>query len=317
MNASTMSADTDDNATVVFWFWRNLNYQKRMLLSFSLLALGLLLQWYFVNIVVGVLPLLAGNALLLVRGYDNRVEFKGFDPSQQWQKVERSRLAELRHLDRKIESWDRSYIDITNGRGIFTFILMLLFLWFCVAFIDSHRALEYFLVIPVDMAILFLPHWFTGTRRILRLPALLIKAETLETVLDKIRPEEQGDQVDVLMLLKGKQSVLPEDIKIRIEAENAAEEFLGLYGQVVINNVQGKSYPYFYAVMVARPGLGLAAQAKQFRPPKGVVAEYKEKDGVDILVIRQYTTKKSGYHTSAKKTETLLRLGLEQMHKLL
>lgn len=312
---NTAAAMASDQDTVVYWLWRDLVYRKRMAIAFGLIVLGLLLQWYSGEVFAGVFPLIAGNALLLVRGYDNRVEFKGYDPSRQWQQVEPARLTDLKHLDKKMQRWDRSFIDITNGRGLFTFALLVALL--VLSFIVIERSGEYrlLLAIPVNAAILFLPHWFTGTRRILRMPGLLIKAETLDKVLKQA--EQQGDQVDVLMLLKGKEKTLPQDIKIKIAPEEAPRDFLGLYGQVVINPVQGSSYPYFYVVMVARPGLGLKRLANGFSPPDGTVAEYKEKDGVEILVLRQFTTKTSGYHTKQETVRALLQLGLALMHKLL
>ncbi|BAO45643.1 hypothetical protein [Thiolapillus brandeum] len=301
---------------VVFWVLPGMNYSRRMLMAFGLILLGLLLQWYSGEVFAGVFPLIAGNALLLVKGYDNRVEFAGFSPSSQWQKVERSRLAELKDFDRKVRRWDRSFIDITNGWGIFTFVLLVFLLMLMhVGFTESrqYRLLD---AIPVDMAILFLPHWFTGTRRVLRLPGLMIKSDVLSRVLREVDPESRGDKVEVLMLLKGKDSKLPDDIKIKIEPAHGPEGFLGLYGQVVINAVQGKSYPYFYVVLVARPGNGIRALARAFDPPEGMVVELRNQDGVEVLVIRQHTTRRSGYHTKPERVRELLEAGLQQMHGL-
>jgi hypothetical protein len=314
---NTADGVAPDQDTVVYWLWRNLAYRKRMAIAFGLIILGLLLQWYSGEVFAGVIPLIAGNALLLVRGYDNRVEFKGYDPSEQWQQVERSRLIDLKSLDKKMKRWDRSFIDITNALGVVSFVFLVIVIALLFLFASSRAEYAWLLPIPVDAAILFLPHWFTGTRRILRMPGLLIKAETLDRVLKQLRPEQDGDEVDVLMLLKGKEKTLPQDIKIKIAPEDAPEGFLGLYGQVVINPVQGRSYPYFYVVMVARPGLGLKDLADHFSAPEGTVAEYRTKDGVEILVLRQLTTKTSGYHTDEEMVRALLKLGLALMHKLL
>jgi len=315
MNTTTQDIANPRDA-VVFWLWRDMAYSRRMLIAFGLITLGFLLQWYSGEIFSGVIPLIAGNALLLVRGYDNRVEFAGFNPSSQWQKVERDRLLELKDFDRKIRRWDRSFIDITNGLGLTTFLLLCLALFGLYAVFDTHSSYTDLKVIPVDMAILFLPHWFTGTRRILRLPGMLVKAEVLEKVLDEVKPEARGLRTEVLMLLKG-EARLPEDIKVKIEPPDAPEEFLGLYGQVVINNVQGKSYPYFYVVLVARPGLGLKHFRARVRPPENLVAEYRRQGGVEVLVLRQQTTRRSGYHTSEETARLLLSFGLEQMRRLL
>ena len=305
----------DSPDTVVFWLMRDLAYGRRMLLAFGLIVLGFGLQWYTGEIFSGVIPLIAGNALLLVKGYDNRVEFGSFNPSRQWQTVPRERLAELEDFDRKIRQWDRSFLDISNIRGKASLAALILVLFGLLQWIQANPGYSRLMIIPVDIVILFVPHWFTGTRRILRLPGLLIKAETLEQVLKDVTPEEKGFQVEILMLLKG-ESRLPEDIKLKLMPENAPENFLGLYGQVVINNVQGKSYPYFYVVLVGRPGLGLSDIRQKMNPPGEILVEYKEQDGVEVLVIRQFTTRKSGYHTSRDRVDQLLRLGLEQAESL-
>lgn len=304
------------NDTVVFWFARDLAYGKRMLIAFGLILLGLLLQWYTGSVFSGVIPLIAGNALLLVKGYDNRVEFKGFDPAQQWQSVEASRLLELKQLDKKMKRWDRSFIDITNGWGIFTFLLLGAVLWVSFIGLATGDYSPVWVAIPVDMAILFLPHWFTGTRRILRMPGLLIKAELLGKVMEWAQSEMPEIQTRVLMLLKGKEKTLPQDIKIKLAPKQAPDTFLGLYGQVVINDVQGKSYPYFYMVLVTRPGLGLEGIADNLDLPDKVVAEFKPQDDVEILVLRQYTTKTSGYHTDDKMVQQLLRVAMKAMGRV-
>ena len=314
MKQTSRSSDRD---TVVFLIWRDLPYTKRMAIGFSLIFLGFLLQWYSNSTFSGVIPLLAGNALLLVRGYDNRIEFKGFDPAEQWQKVEWERLIQLQELDKKMLRWDRSFMDITNTRGMLTFLTLALFLFMLYLGSYAPEGDPAQRILAVDIALLFLPHWFTGTRQIARKPGLLLKAKTLEQALNAARPEEQGHKVEVMMLRKGKEQKLPEDIKIRVMPQKAPEDFLGLYAQVVLNNVQGKSYPYFYVVLVARPSLSLQQLIKDLKPPRGVVVEYKPQKDADVLVIRQRTTKKSGYHTKPEKVATLLKLGMTQMQRLL
>lgn len=313
MNTGSQIGNETD--TLVFWLFTGLRYQRRMLVAFALIAAGLLLQWYSgpPGYPAGALVMLLGNLLLLVKGYDNRVEFGSYHPSSQWQQVERSRLSELKQLDQQMRRWDRSWIDITNARGQFSFGLIALALAGLWIVLEQSP----YRILPVDAAVLLLPHWFTGTRRILRLPGLLIKADLLERVLRDVRPEREGDEVEVMMLLKGDEHPLPDDIKIKLRPSGAKEAFLGLYGQVVINAVQGKSYPYFYVVLVARPGLGLDQLAREFQPPDGLVAEYKTQNGVQILVLRQHTTKTSGYHTEPERVVELLTLGRHLAKRLI
>ena len=312
---SSVADIANEPDSLVFWVMPGLRYRLRMVLAFVLIAAGLLLQWQAgeTGWAAGALVMLLGNLLLLVKGYDNRVEFGSWKPELQWQTVERERLAEIRRLDRDIRRWDRSLIDISNPLGLVAFFFI------CLGLLGGWIMLEGtpYRILAVDAAILLLPHWFTGTRRILRLPALLVKAETLEKALQAVRPEARGDRLQVMMLLKGREQPLPEDVKIRLQPEDAPDDFLGLYGQVVINNVQGKAYPYFYVVLVARPELGLEQLARELRLPDGLVSEFKEEKGVQILVLRQRTTRTSGYHTEPERVVELLTLGRHLVDRLL
>ena len=312
MNTRTAIANEPDS--LIFWILPDLRYQLRMPIAFAIILGGLLIQWYSgePGWAAGALVILLGNLLLLVKGYDNRVEFGSWKPDLQWQAVEREALVRLTALDRRIRRWDRSFIDITNVWGILAFFLV------CTGLFGAWIAFEHepYRFLVADAAVLLLPHWFTGTRRILRLPDLVVKAETLEKALQAVRPEERGDEVQVMTLLKGKEHLLPEDIKIRLMPEGAPEDFLGLYGQVVINNVQGKSYPYFYVVLVARPGLGLEDLAREFRAPVELTSEFRREKGVEVLVLRQRTTRTSGYHTGPERVVELLVLGRELARRL-
>ena len=85
---------------------------------------------------------------------------------------------------------------------------------------------------------------------------------------------------------------------------------MGLYGQVVTNDVNGTSYPYFYVVLVARKGFGLQPVFQAYRPPKKMTKEFKVEDDVEVFVIRQTTSKTSGYHTKNKKMTAILKAGI-------
>ena len=113
------------------------------------------------------------------------------------------------------------------------------------------------------------------------------------------------------MLLKGSDAKIPDDIKFKVDVEGRHPDFLGLYGQVVLNEVQGSSYPYFYVVLVARQGFGLADAHREYKSPRRIISEIKNQGQVEVLVIRQKTTKKSGYHTNPKKSAQIFLEGLE------
>ena len=172
------------------------------------------------------------------------------------------------------------------------------------------------LILVLDAAVLLLPHWFTGVRSILRMPGLLVRLEAMEAVLERARRRLKDHEVNLLMLLTGGDVALPEDVKFKVDLAGHQDDFLGLYGQVVINAVQGTSYPYFYVVLVARKGYGLRDVFKAHNPGKDITKEFKYEGEVEVLILRQHTTERSGYHTKPKVAETIFYEGLGLAEKV-
>jgi hypothetical protein len=308
---SRLSLSNDERGILVFKLWPNLDYRRRMQISFALITLGFLIQWITVLAFPGVLVLLAGNVLLLVTGYHNKVEFGSYNPAAQWQKVRLERLDELIELEKNIRRWDRSMMDISNPLGIVIFgvLLLLLFLWAT----NSH-GISY--IIAIDTAALLLPHWLTGFRRMLRLPGLMVKVDTIKDLLGSQASGSDKYKLQLLTLLKGSKEKLPEDLKIKIMPNEPVDNFLGLYGQVVINAVQGKSYPYFYVVLVTEKGSKLESIFQHYSPLSGIISEFKSQEKVDVFIVRQKTSKTSGYHTKPDTIQRIFREGLDLMERL-
>jgi hypothetical protein len=294
----------EDRGIVVFWLLPALGYGHRLAASFALLAIGFLIQLVSRSLMPGVLVLLGGNLLLLVRGYDNRVKISRFDPDREWQPVALEKLRELEELHRRMRRWDRSALDVTNPLGLIVLLLV------AVPIVVAIGAGGVAQLLGVDAAVLLGPHWVTGTRSILVRPKLLVQIKTLRGVLDGAREALRSHIVRLLMLLPGGETRIPQDVKFRVDLAGRDERFLGLYGQVVINEVQGTSYPYFYVVLVAKRGFGLERASQEYDPPRNVVKEFKTEGEVEVLVIRQRTTKKSGYHTKPAVADQILREGL-------
>jgi hypothetical protein len=281
-----------ERGIVVFKLWPSLYYNTRLFVSFTLIAVGLAFQMISGSLIAGLVLIALGNLFLLVSGYDNRVDFDNYDPTAEWERAELDKLDELIRLDRKIRRWDRSILDVTNWLGASMFILL--------AVVVALTALLFRglpRILAIDAAVLFLPHWLTGIRRVLTQPKLVTKAVTIRHILDTTKDHLRDHHVDLMTLLKGADAKLPDDVKFKVDIKDHHPDFLGLYGQVVLNEVQGSSYPYFYVVLVARQGFGLPDARQNYRVPEGITSELKYQGEVEVLVIRQRTTKKSGYHT--------------------
>lgn len=311
-SGSPLSLSPEERGIVVFHFWPFLTYGKRLALSLALIAAGLVIQALTASFFPGVLLLLAGSVLLCVQGYHNRVESGRFSPDSDWENVEIQRLHELRELDRKMLRWNRSAMDVTNTLGLITLGIVAAPTAYAIFHFLKYGFAPYppeARILLFNALVLLVPHWITGTRRILRLPKMMVKVEALEALLNTARREIDEDQVTVMMLLRG-EAKIPDDVKLRIRIPDAPEEFLGMYVQVVTNDVKGTSYPYVYVVLVARPGSGLDASTTGIAMPSGVIKEFKLQSDVEVLVIRQHTTKTSGYHTRPAVAATIFSAGL-------
>ena len=299
-----------EQGIVVFRIWKSLDYPKRIILSFGLILAGLLVQYLMSALLPGVIFILGGNLLLIVKGYDNRVATGKFEPAAAWEKVNKSKFYEVERLDRAMKKWDRSALDITNKLGLFVLAVIAAVIWI-VYMLGETSADRTLTIIAWDAGLLLIPHWITGIRSILTKPDLVLKVNAFKTLLnEKKHPWLAGYEVDYYMMLAGEQTKIPEDVKVRINIKDQHKDFLGLYGQIVINKVNGTSYPYFYVVLVARQGFGLKEAFQALTPPGGVTKEYKIDKDVEVLVIRQTTTKTSGYHTNNKKMTLILKAGI-------
>ncbi len=299
-----------DRSVVVFHVWPALAYGTRLTGSFVLMAAGLAVQVVTEHVLPGVVLLALGNLFLLVRGYDNRVDFQTYDPATERERVEPGRLNDLKELHREIRRWDTSALDVSNRLGIVLFTLIGVAMTAGVVFV--HGPLQ---ILVIDAMVLLLPHWLTGIRSILVLPKMMVRVNTIHDLLHSA--ESLADhEVHLLMLLRGGGTKIPDDVKFKVDIKGHHTDFLGLYGQVVLNEVQGKSYPYFYVVLVGRLGYGLEAASRAYSAPPGIVCELKLQDEVEVMVIRQQTTKTSGYHTEITDAQQILSEGLRVAEKV-
>ncbi len=293
-----------ERGVVVFHLWPALPYAVRLAASLTLIGAGLAMQALSGRFLPGAALLLAATLLMCVRGYSNLVEAGCFSPSAHWDKADAGMLRELIELDRRILHWNRSCMDVTNGSGLFSMLLLVgpAVVLAIYRMQNGRRFMPWELeFLLFDAVVLLLPHWFTGLRRILRLPKLMVKAEALDHVLGHAEWIDEAPEVSLLMLGQKEARKLPSDLKLQIRPAEAPDELHGLYVQVVINEVAGESYAYVYAVLVARQGFGLHARKEPFEQPENMDREHKTQDGVEIVVIRQRTTRYSGYHTSKRQ----------------
>lgn len=305
-----------EQGIVVFHIWKNLHYGLRLFLSIALIVAGFALQYQMLNAFPGIILVFTGNLLLLVKGYDNRIKLGTFQHEAEWVSTDQEHLQKVVSLNDKIRKWDISVMDITSPVGALIFMLILIGLA-VLAIVNPFRSLDAAIILLTNIAVLIIPHWFTGVKRITTSPALVNKIKIYQTVVNNFQAQLNDDQINYLMLLKGKDKKMPADVKMKLKFKNQPEDFLGFYAQISLNNVQGQDYPYFYVVLVAKKSSQLlSSKVNNLEMPVNVIAEFSEQEDTEILVIRQYTTNKSGYHTNSKAIDVIFETGLETARDL-
>jgi len=158
-----------EQGIVVFRVWPGLLYGMRALIAGVLVVAGLVWQAATAALFPGILVVLGGNLFLLVCGYNNKVEFGKFKPTNEWRRTTVEKLREIQKLDLKMKRWDRSILDITNTSGVFAFVLLIvgLAVLFLLGLLTNEPALA---IVAGNAGVLLIPHWITGIRSILTRP---------------------------------------------------------------------------------------------------------------------------------------------------
>lgn len=308
---------------IKFFIAKSLPYRERMVISFLLIIFGLTIQFFMpaetllMYFWLGSLFIFAGVLMILTKGFDNKPKLSG--ENSEWKPTTVEQLDRILAMKKQMKQWDSDAVDITNVRGFFMLAGISAFgIFFAMIFGAEYPGV--LLAAITDGAVMFFPFWVTGVRSILTNDDLIIKVDLIKTVysyfdLAKKEGEEFQFQMQTTQALKGSGDA-PSDIKAMIVFHKAPPEFLGLQMQVSLNSVQGASYPYFYCVLVAKQGFGKLDAQNIAGAPKGVIVECKIENDVEIAVIRQQTTRTSGYHTKEKIVRQIFMFALEQARKV-
>lgn len=327
-----------------FYVAPKIDYRRRLIGAFSLVLLGLLIQFFWQGESVATMlfltiPLLAaGSLLLLVQGYHLKPDYRV--TRGEWEKTTRDRFAQARALESQGKRWDETFIDLTCASGVVFLLMLAVPIAVITTMLASSDAHFWAVPFVVDVVVLLLPHWLTGTRRAWRPVALRQQIDSLEIALKTIESyDDPPCQIQPMFEMAGKGSRrTPIAARVFIRYPDESDEFLGLQFQVAVNDVQGTKYPYLYAVIVAKPSFGLldrhlAEIRKHFmqesRPstgwsrwfkaqtPDSLTIESSREPEVEVIILRQKTTKNSGYHTNPVAVRNLARTAWESVTQIL
>lgn len=321
---SSILLSKEEQGIVVFHILKSLKYKTRLALCILLIVAGLALQFLTLGsynestfLFLGVVIVFTGNLLMLVKGYTNKIKLDTYSAESEWVSTNSERLQEIVDINKKAKKWDINGMDVSNGLGAFVLIafIAVLIVLTTSRMLDSFSAKK---MLFLNAFVLFVPHWLTGIRRVTLTPNLIKKINIYQHVMEHFGKELESHEVDFLMYVKGSDEKLPRDVKMKVDFKGQPENFLGMYAQISMNNVQETYYPYFYVVLVAKKGTMMNEQFQKsvILAPK-ILSEFKQEGDVEILVLRQVTTKKSGYHTKPAAIINSFNVGLQNAELLL
>jgi hypothetical protein len=293
--------DPERRDDIKFLFFKCIPYNKRLAIILSCIVIGLIVQLFY-SFWVGLILLALATVMGLVHGYELTV--KAVDESEKWDQVTPDEYKKVRAKQKEMARWDLDAFDITNLLGCTIFVVLgIIAILICLVLLRHPGNVGIYWAL--DCLVLLAPHWVTGVKGYLKQDRLIIKIKLLEEVMEELsRPSD----IQVLPMLATRATRegrrFPTDARLMLRLIGAPAAFLGLQVQISINSVQGTDYPYLYCVLLARSEAGLFARWRdivkempEFRESI-LPCEPSNEEGVDVLVIRQKTTRTSGYHTN-------------------
>ncbi|MBN1782156.1 hypothetical protein JW948_13570 [bacterium] len=278
-----------------FVLMKSMPYRLRMFAIVVVMLLGVALEM-MVNYWLGLAVLFFGTLMGMIRGYRAKPKMKR---GETWSRVTPDEFKKIKEKEKQLKKWDRDAFDITNGLGCL--VLFLSILGFCLLFYVTFRLFDNRIAgyVMLNGAVVLFPHWITGVRTYLKKDSLILKIRHLEHIMKALSANSEVQVQPMLSVEKTQDGKdIPKDARLMIRLLNAPEGFMGIQVQISINNVQGTDYPYLYCVLLARSENRIFDTATTRSPSRKVVVERSSSEGTDIVVVRQKTTKNSGYHTT-------------------
>lgn len=304
-----------------FCVFKNISYSTRIAMYLMLIILGFAIQIFTTRAWPGAIFLICATLLNLMKGCDARISLKSFNPDSNWTPVNMKQINEVKKLNDTMVKWSSNILDITSVKGGVGFLFTIIAITFIPVIIGTYfDDLKIAIIFIVDAIILITPFWFSGNKYISKQEVLNNKVDIikiLERHFQNIKME--GEEFKpALMLARGKDGkTIPTDARFIIHFENMPTDFYGIQAQTNINMVQGARYPYFYCVIPAKVGYGLQNHLNKIPKSKNITVEFQADEQAEVIVIRQYTTKSSGYHTKIKDSKNILNTTLKVARMIL
>ena len=300
-----------------FIFAKSLSYRRRMILVLFFIFSGLLCELLF-SFTAGLLLLTTGMLLSLIKGYK---AIPDMDSSpEEWSRVTEQEYHKIIDKQNQLKDWDSDVFDITNLQGGLIFIFFTGIILYFAFFLKSVFGEAFFLKILLNITVIILPQWFTGVRTYLKKDRLIIKIKLLLSLMKEFSRQKNLSLSPMLSIRKTKEGKgTPHDVRLMIKFNPQHPSFMGIQVQISINDVQGCDYPYLYTVLIAKKNSGFFEKSPSITSETctGLTVEKSSSEDVDIIVIRQTTSKTSGYHTSLKECLHIVQSAITTVEKLI
>jgi hypothetical protein len=281
----------------------------RNILSFLLLALGYLLQISTRSLFPGLPFIILCLVVNLIKGISVP---RAQAAKLEWQEVTAAKLNQVYEHCKKLKKFQSSNLGCAVA-------VMFFAVWFSFIFMPMFRWSIAIQAVILDGVILIAGLLFSGRKSAWMPPGLELKTEIVRRIMNLPLVAKDPVLMALPYLEIGQSKTsgsFPNDAKVMIRFKDAPDSFIGLQGQVSINSVKSTQYPYFYVVIIAKPEFKLY---DKFKDPglKNIITEREESDEVEVIVIRQFTTQTSGYHTNTAAQEAILAAGIRLVKGML
>ena len=290
-----------------------INPRLRVVVSVVLIVAGFMIQISTRNILSGMPFIILCAFLNIVKGIS--IKRVATDKTE-WQEVTPQKIDEVIEHCSKIKKFRSGNLGCLIG-----FVIFLVFIGGFLFPVIQEISIPFPLVATaVNAVLLFIGVGLSGRKTAWMPRALDTKVHVVKGIIDSklVKSDPSIQAIPYLEIGHAPQGSFPNDTRVLIRFRDAPDDFIGAQGQISINAVKSRDYPYFYVVLVARPVFGLF---KKFRSLKvaldNVTIEEKKTKEVDVIVIRQTTTKTSGYHTDGKMQDYILANSIRAAKKLL
>lgn len=292
-----------------FHFFPRMSNSLRVIVFISLFAAGIAIQLTIANFWIGAILIACASLVLLNKGIDSRLHIERYHHNTEWKTSTRQQVEDIIKMDKKLRRWDRTGFEVTSCLGSFLFLVVLVAGFFIVILGLEENDLNV-IFFGGDFLILFIPHFLSGFRRIDMASRVLLYADNCLKAADIAIELNKNVKTDFMTLLAENaktKALFPKEVKLKMSLENAPDTFLGCYGQLSVNKVGSKDYPYFYTVLIFKPEFDLKKKFNKLKLlNKGMLKEFTSEQGVEVLVLRQVTTRTSGYSTNNKAVRGIL-----------